>query len=285
MKGSAPNLLVILANAGRPGFRHQEVGNGIGTTLKRGRRNWRPDVSCAATTIIISEKTPSPTPTPDPRLDTAPVLATRKDSGEDLRFYDLQRIEGGAPELATSFAVIWEDHAVTFIIRCEEPGLEKMHVSPNVWDADSVALLIETDTNAYYHIEVNPDGGVYDSNRGSYVGQGWSAQAEVIPERGDDFWQVSVRLPVVDEETGEADPNHFMIGHLPTSERPWFINVGRDRPRAGKKDNSLYSPTGTSYHVPEQFVRLQVADPYNLARRGHEGPGIHLGGLHLLGRC
>jgi hypothetical protein len=56
-------------------------------------------------------------------------------------------------------------------------------------------LLIETPGHSYYHIEINPDGDIYDVDR--FVSKGftrWESQAVVKTNRGDDFWEVEVRL-------------------------------------------------------------------------------------------
>ena len=78
-------------------------------------------------------------------------------------------------------------------------------------------------------------------------------------ERGDDFWSVVVRIPVVDGEEGAADPNHHVVGAKPSMDTPWYINVGRTRVRSKGKTAWSFPHTGKpSYHVPERFAKLVI---------------------------
>jgi len=191
---------------------------------------------------------------PDPRAKAPLVVASK--TTHQLK--DL--ITGDKPKIKTTFAVTWEDDALRFDIRCDEPDMDNLFVADNVWSGDSVAILLETPHHSYYQIEINPDGKVFDASRdGGRMTTKWSALAEVKPERSTKHWRIIARIPVVSEDKGAGDPNHFVVGNKPTISAPWHFNIGRVRVRDGKKTAYAFSPTGSSYHVPEKFARLTTA--------------------------
>ena len=196
----------------------------------------------------------------DQRKDAPLVVAHASGNTQKAQAHSLKHIvTGNQPEIATTFQVAWEDNVLVFDIRCEEPDMENLFVSSQVWDGDSVALLLESPTHAYYQIEINPDGKVYDSARNSIVGARWQSQVQVTPEHGDDYWRLTVRVPVVSPAQGESDPNHNVAGPQPTAENPWYFNIGRLRARGLERDAYMFSPPGEmSYHQPEHFARLIV---------------------------
>jgi hypothetical protein len=160
----------------------------------------------------------------------------------------------------TRFKVRWDDEgAVIFEIKCDEPDMENLFVTDDVWSGDSVAILLETQGHAYYQIEVNPDGIVFDADRHGRMNQRWKSNATVETERGADFWSVIVRIPVVNAEEGAADPNHHVVGAKPGMDSPWYMNVGRSRVRPSGKTSWSFPHTGThSYHVPERFAKMVI---------------------------
>lgn len=197
--------------------------------------------------------------TGESREDAPLAVAREAGSAEAPRTCFLKEIETGeAPDIETSFQVTWEDDALVFDIRCEEPDMDNLIASSQVWDGDSVAILLETPTHAYYQIEINPDGKVYNADRGGVVGARWQSQVDVTSERGTDFWRLQVRVPVVSPAAGDSDPNHNVAGPKPGKDTPWFFNVGRARFQGSDKTAYGFSPTGGSYHVPERFGRLEV---------------------------
>ena len=141
-------------------------------------------------------------------------------------------------------------------------------ISPQVWDGDSIALLLESPSHSYYQIEINPDGLIFDSDRGSTVGSRWKSQATVETSRTETSWHVKITIPVVSPAEGDADPNHNIAGSPPSADNPWYFNIGRVRIRPGESSSDAYAgksawtflPTGGSYHVPEKFARLITVD-------------------------
>lgn len=196
----------------------------------------------------------------DPRKDAPVAIGHRLDSADELNTYSLKEIvTGEEPEIGTSFQVGWENDVLVFDIRCEEPDMENLKVTADVWTGDSVAILLESPSHSYYQIEVNPAGQVYDADRGGPVGARWQSQVRVEPERGDDYWRVRVRIPVVSPAAAASDPNHNVAGPAPTAEHPWYFNIGRTRMRESGNSGYMFSPTGQrGYHDVDKFGKLVI---------------------------
>ena len=190
---------------------------------------------------------------PVPRFQAPLVMASS-------RSHQLKDIAtGDKPKIKTTFTVQWVNDALRFDIRCQEPDMDNLSVDDNVWGGDSVAILLETPHHSYYQIEINPEGKVFDASReGGRLTTKWTALAEIKTERGSNYWRVIARIPVVTENKGAGDPNHFVVGNRPTTAKPWRFNLGRARVRHRRKTAYAFSPTGSSYHVPEKFARLAV---------------------------
>jgi hypothetical protein len=197
----------------------------------------------------------------DPRKDAPTVSGRPTDWTKFVRNYALVDIETGkAVGTKTRFQVRWDDEgAVIFEIKCDEPDMKNLYVTDDVWTGDSIAIQLETQGHAYYQIEVNPDGKIFDADRHGRLNQRWKSNATVKTERGDDFWSVVVRIPVVDAEEGAADPNHHVVGAKPGMDSPWYMNVGRSRVRPSGKTSWSFPHTGKpSYHVPERFAKMVI---------------------------
>ena len=196
----------------------------------------------------------------DPR-EKAPVAVGRDASRPgDPKTYELTEIETGKqPDIKTTFSVTWDKGILVFDIRCQDPDMKNLFVTEDVWGGDSVAILLETPSHAYYQIEVNPDGKLFDADRKIGLRTRWKSQAEVKTERGKDHWRVTVRVPIVEPVQGSMDPNHNVVGPKPSAEAPWHFNVGRARVRGQSKTAYTFSPTGTrTYHVPDKFGKLEI---------------------------
>ncbi len=190
-------------------------------------------------------------------------LAVAAPSGELPETYELVDLQTGeTPDERTTFTVEWHDGDLIFDIRCEESDMENLMISRNIWSGDSIAVLLETPTHAYYQIEVNPDGDLWDADREyGVINDKWSSLAEVETERGEDFWRVRIRIPVMDDAAGGLDPLHNVVGEKPTPENPWFFQVGRARFRDFEKIGAYgFTATGGSYHVRGRFGRLVVGE-------------------------
>jgi hypothetical protein len=208
----------------------------------------------------LREKARQEADAPDPREDAPLLIGSAGPGPKNAPIYRMKTlIDGEAPKVETTFRIWWEKKALCFELRCEEPDMGNLVSSNMVYDGDSVVMLIETPALSYYHIEISPEGKVFERAVNPLPGMDdWSAQAEVKTERGADYWRVRARLPVSGEDGLAKDPRHLIAGAKPVEARPWHINVGRSRVR-GKSEHFAFSPTGKgSYHVPAKFARLVI---------------------------
>ncbi len=201
----------------------------------------------------------------EPRKDAKVAWAGDAERGITAPTYRLRDMETGEKvDIETTFQVEWQGDALVFDIYCQEPDIDNMPITRNVWGGDSVAILLETPYHAYYHIEINPDGDLYDADRQygrTRTMDNWSSLAEIETERGEDYWRLKVRIPVVPEEEGQSDPLHFVVGEKPTEEEPWFFNIGRTRGLDQQRERFGFLPNDRGiFHVPGAFGRLQVKE-------------------------
>ncbi len=196
----------------------------------------------------------------DPRKNAPIAMARDAAKPGKAKTYSLREIQTGKEaDVKTTFSATWDNDHLVFDIRCEEPDMKNLFVTEDVWSGDSVALLIETPSHAYYQIEANPDGKLFDADRKIRIRTTWKSQAEVRTERGADYWRVTFRLRIVDPVQGSQDPNHNIVGPKPTEKEPWYFNVGRARVRGEDRSAYTFSPTGTrTYHVLDKFAKLVV---------------------------
>ena len=157
--------------------------------------------------------------------------------------------------------MFWDDDALIIDIRSHEPEMDTVSVVPDVRASDAIVLMIETQALSYYRIEITPDGTIYDVDFGGGVGEKWQSLAEVETDRGEDYWHLRIRLPVVGGAEGSADPNNRMVGGRPTEDDPWFINVGRRRIYEGSGYTTQFSgQRNENFGGPADFVKLVVSD-------------------------
>lgn len=202
----------------------------------------------------------------DPRAEAPVAVARNARLAEEHRTYRLgERVwKAQRPDHDTTFSVAWDEKALIFDVRCEEPDMDSVAQSDNVWDGDSVVILLEPPGHSHYHIEVGSDGRLFDADR---VGVGrieprWRSIAEADVERGESHWRARVRIPiaVVGEEGAEGDPYNYVVAPQPGPGGEWFFNVARRRPRPGERRPAVYSfapARGYSIHLPESFARLR----------------------------
>ena len=202
----------------------------------------------------------------DPRAKAPVVVAKNVSQVKNLKTYRLrERVwKAQKADQNTSFTVAWDKKALVFDVRCQEPDMRSVRVTRNVWDGDSVVILLEPPGHSYYHIEINPDGRVFDADRagGGKITPRWESMTEVNTERGQDYWRVKVRIPIaiVGKEGAEGDPYNYVVGPEPGPGSEWFFNIARRRPRPGRRHPAIYSfapPQNYSLHVPDSFARLR----------------------------
>lgn len=241
----SPNVAVILANRNRPGLVDPAVWQSYWELVSA----W--NAKLAPGRLIRYENN---------RYDRSLVIHPRA-YARDLRVLKgISLGDTGEVMRGTSSNGCWPN-------QWPNPAVNHLNIyvhSRLLWDADlDLDALLETPFHSYYQIEVNPDGVVFDSNRAyGERGDHWNSMVDVATERGEDYWRVTLRLPIMPEETSAGDPLHNVVGDKPSAEAPWFFNVGRARVRGvGEEDRTSYafSPTGTAtYHQKGRFVRLVI---------------------------
>jgi hypothetical protein len=155
----------------------------------------------------------------------------------------------------TTFRVEWEKDALVLNITCHEPQMAKLNIANDVFNGDCVAISVETPLHSYYHIEINPDGGIAQGNPAG----DWKSLAEVKATRSADSWHLRVKLPVVSPAEAASDPKHRIAGNKPTAAQPWYFNIGRHRVvDLPKAELQAFSPTKANWHVPGKFGKLVV---------------------------
>ncbi|MHC4874529.1 MAG: DOMON domain-containing protein, partial [Planctomycetota bacterium] len=123
-----------------------------------------------------------------------------------------------------------------------------------ILNGDCIEILIETDSNSYYQIVVNPDGVITDCE---YVGEKqnlrWHSKAEVAVVKNKDHWNVEIRIPFTPDND---DPLHLLTGRKPSPDLPWHFNICRRRPvTENVVELTALSPTGKrDFRDPIKFA-------------------------------
>ncbi|MCA1808077.1 MAG: DUF4838 domain-containing protein [Kiritimatiellia bacterium] len=178
----------------------------------------------------------------------------------------LQMPDGvGKLKHATSISLLPGRGFLCVGIVCRESSGQPLNVSttenndPRIIEGDHVELLLETDAHAFYRIVVNPAGAVWDMDMSEDgVGAVWTSNTEVAVAIGDDHWTVEMHIPLVPEDEGAGDPNHFVLyRRIPSQLWPWHFNLSRVRVRDGEVELSVFAPlTNGDFHDRVNFGRL-----------------------------
>jgi len=184
----------------------------------------------------------------------------------DFYSHSLSEIQTGAlAYYGTTFKVAWADNAIYFGIRChDQPGGQlhfagKTQDDANIWNGDTIEILLETQSHDYYQITINPAGIIADVDRENGINTRWSSGAEVATQIGDGFWTAEVRIPVAGEGQTQVDPLNGVDGRKPNTTYPWYFNVCRQRVRDNWTEHSAFCPTGKpDFHDPMKFAELSV---------------------------
>lgn len=128
---------------------------------------------------------------------------------------------------------------------------------PAIWEGDYVTVLLETPTQSYYEIAVNPAGAVIDLDH-SADGDTlkWSSQIQVATYVNEEegYWSAELRIPYT---SSTDDPYHQVIGTSPRQTLPWFFNVARQRVRGDDRSLSSFSPSEEGVHNILSFGKLK----------------------------
>ena len=160
-------------------------------------------------------------------------------------------------EVQTTFRVLYDEAALYFGIRCNEPKMEDLVVKvPPVHDAamwgdDDVEIFLDPvgDRNEYYQFAVNTEGtqtDLYLIERGNTGKAGWSADWTAKVFKRGDFWSVEIRIP-------------FAALH--------------NRPAAKWSDNWVFNLTRTRKPKPSYYSQFTPCKGYHEVRNfGTLGP-------------
>jgi hypothetical protein len=149
-------------------------------------------------------------------------------------------------------------------IVCHEPDMPGVNIAtttpddPKLLEGDHITLLIETASNSYYEIAINPAGTVLEIDHGK-DGKGvkWTSGAQFAVHRGDRQWSIEMRLPITGEGSRMIDPLKGIDGAQPKDLFPWHFNVCRQRMRGTTIERTAFSTTGKDdFYVPEKFAKL-----------------------------
>lgn len=171
----------------------------------------------------------------------------------------LARAEGAQSDIETEVKLGWAGDDLLVAVICHEPMMENVtgltrNQDSAIFNHDSVEIMLETQTHSHYQIAVSALGGVIDVDRSETLNTLWSSGAEVAVYRGEDRWVLEARIPVVAAADGDIDILNGVLGTPPSSDNPWFINVGRLRMAGGERQ--VFSLSGEGFHDKLNFARF-----------------------------
>jgi hypothetical protein len=189
-----------------------------------------------------------------------------KDYWTDVRRAPLVKLtpQSPHPQAATQFQIQREGSILHLGIICQEPEMPGSNIAstapddPKLLEGDHITLLIETASNSYYEIAINPAGAVLEIDHGK-DGKGvpWTSGAQIAVHRGDRQWSIEMRLPITGEGSRMIDPLKGIDGAQPKDLFPWHFNLCRQRIRGTIIERTAYSATGKDdFYVPEKFAKL-----------------------------
>ena len=163
----------------------------------------------------------------------------------------------------TTVRLTHDDEHLYVAFECVEPltaelAAEHMTRDSAVWSDDCAEVFLRVQPGGYYHLIVNPAGGVYDAE-GKLAGPkgedtGWDPKTRIATSKSADSWRVEMAIPFPGLRTA-----------TPKSGDVWGLNLGRTR-MAGFRDtkydkakqSSSWFPAFGSF-VPPRFGKLILA--------------------------
>lgn len=128
----------------------------------------------------------------------------------------------------------------------------------NWFHYDGVEVMIETPRASHYQMGISPSGAMTDLSRMGKFDYNWDSQAQIKTHIGKDFYTIEMRIPAAGEERLDLEPWVGVAGDKPTSDKPWFINVGRLRLVAD--DRETMSISGSGFHDKLNFLQLVTSE-------------------------
>lgn len=192
----------------------------------------------------------------DPFWNDVPAMSLRENK------------EGGEFQPKTTVRMAWGDNQSLYLgIYCEEPAsdsiLDERVVGFPIFNGDNVDLVLETQVHNFYQLTVSPSGTLLELDRSGMFGgtffDEWSAGGTVVTHVGEGSWSVEIQLPAAGAEARELDHKYGISGDPPTADSPWYLNLGRQRPREGQKPfASLVPSIERHFHHPVMRAKLIV---------------------------
>ena len=189
---------------------------------------------------------------------------------QDLESYNLDPVHDKmVVKQGTTFKVFYAGDSIYFGVRCEEADMGGI-ISPavkdddnSIFNGDSVEILLESPSISYYQLAFDPKGNMNDIKRsGAALGMKgkietkWKAGIESAAFKGDNFWSIEVKIPVLGSGQDELLPFFGVSGDKPSKDMPWYFNVGRNRSRENR-EISTFSPSETGgFHDVMKFGKL-----------------------------
>ena len=161
-----------------------------------------------------------------------------------------------AAQYGTHVRAAWDDDALYFAVRCDEPDIRSIQTRPlerddsDVWRTDCIEIMLDPGQtrNDYYHIGVNASGSVADRvcTQGGHIGDmSWDAAVEAASLIGDGYWSCEVAIPL------------YSLGIGPGVGSIWGLNVCREKKLPA--ENSSLSEQG-AFNIASRFAELRGID-------------------------
>jgi hypothetical protein len=155
----------------------------------------------------------------------------------------------------TWYRTLWKKEGLYFAIHCKNPEADNLKAGttqnddPAIFDGDRFEILLETQNHAYYQIVVNSAGAIYDADWKNGSNPKWNSEAKVAINKGKDFWNAEIMIPIADEMQEEDLPLLMVSGREPKNLEPWYFRVARlTEPQADK----------SKFHDPGKFRILYM---------------------------
>ncbi len=166
---------------------------------------------------------------------------------DDVFWQDVPVVElvdqksGERPPIATTVRMAWADNGSLVIgIHCEEPNMARILDTADggmgIFNGDNIDIILETPVMNHYQIVISPSGELLDMDRSGQSRHGtfhygWNSTATVATYQADDYWSVEIQLPAAGADAFDLDADFGIAGDMPIDGAPWYLNIGRLRPR------------------------------------------------------
>jgi hypothetical protein len=158
---------------------------------------------------------------------------------------------GRAPDFSTTFKIGYHKHFIFVGLMGEFDRNKGLNVSSsekddvNIWNGDYIDILVETPSQSFYQISINPDGIVtdVDHSNSKFWGLRWESDIELVSkvDKSSGTWTIEAKIPIT---TSDQDPLHEIVGIPPQKENfPWYFNICRRYEHKNGIEYSAFSPT------------------------------------------